>query len=451
VLTFVFLKSLSLALNGARGVTLAAILGPESYGAFGTLIVIQQYLSYAALGMREGVTIKLARASGSQPDIAAIYSSSLSWGAGAGLLCLGVMTVLAFTGGAAERYLHWVGLISALSIVNEILININRHENKLRKIAMVELVYNAIVLLIVWLLWRELTVAHALAATFFGLAVGVGAYLVTIREIAWRSVSWHTIRELVGIGFVPAVFSAALVLRGSFYVLAANWMDLGETIGLVVFGNNIGTLILFGLNTVSWALVGRSMTRLYMPSGTKQAQSHPSDTVFRIGVICAVLVALATQFVFSSVMREYAGAEVYVLYFCLFQSYGLLLFNEVNFANVNAKLTPLIAGYVVLAVVLISGNWLARGDFLWWQQLGVVAHFVLAVWITFYCRHLGFKGGTIAQRLANLALPVCCALAYPRIGSLGVVGLCVAFFLAELFLGGGRALRAMAGHVLGKR
>ena len=45
-------------LNGGRGLVLAAILGAHDYGVFGTLIVLQQYLSYAALGVREGVAIR---------------------------------------------------------------------------------------------------------------------------------------------------------------------------------------------------------------------------------------------------------------------------------------------------------------------------------------------------------------------------------------------------------
>ena len=48
----------------ARALLLATLLGPASYGVLGTLVLTQQYLSYTALGVREGLTVKLAQSHG---------------------------------------------------------------------------------------------------------------------------------------------------------------------------------------------------------------------------------------------------------------------------------------------------------------------------------------------------------------------------------------------------
>jgi hypothetical protein len=448
VLSFVVLKAISLALNAARGISLAAILGPESYGVFGTLIVIQQYMSYLALGMREGVAISLARSPDSASHEAAVYSSSLAWGLGSGCLSIAVAAGAAALSASNPVHLLLVGLISGLSIVNEILVNINRHENKLRKIALVELVYNAVAIGGIWLSWQYLTVSHGLIATLAGLLVGVMMYVVTLRRIRLRDVSRRTIKQLVEIGFLPGVFSAALVLLASCYVVAANLLNLGGAVGLVVFGSNLGALILFALNTVSWALASRSMSRLYAPTRQdgQQPQTATADAFFRFGIIGAAALALGAQWLFSTWMTQYAGAEVYVLYFCLFQSYGLLLFSEVSFANVNGATKPIILGYLSLAAAFGLGCLFFAADFVALLEFSVVAHCMLALWIVMYCRRLGFRGGPLAMRIGALLFPVACMVAY-RGGPSWVLAVCAVFFAAAVVTDGAKLVAALSARV----
>lgn len=434
MLSFLLIKSLNMVLNGARGLVLASLLGPHGYGVFGTLIVLQQYSSYLALGMREGVAIKLARSGDSPQERRVIYSSALAWGVCSGLFSLAAVALAQLQFSAFADQLWWVWLISLFGIVNEILININRHEQKLRKVAVVEFVYTAITLLLIGALWSRMTVSLALQSMLTGLFIGVAVYLATVRPLAWKAVSLESIRELLKIGILPALFSAVIVVANSVFVPIANTMRLGEQIGLVVLAYNVSMMILFGLNTVAWGLAAKSMQRHYVPSGAvaHNGREDFADILIRLGVVAAVLCALLTELLFSELMTEYAGASIYVLYFVLFQSYALLLFSETNFLNVNARLKPVICGYALMLALIVAASLVLEG-FVAVLRTAVFAYFVLGLFITLYCRRLGFRAGSEMQRVLALCFPVACMVVHAVAGMPGLISVCV-LLLALLLL-----------------
>ena len=430
MLTFLVIKAVNLFLNGGRGIALAASLGPEKYGVFGTVILLQQYLSYLALGVREGVAIKLARSSGAIEERKSIHASALAWGCLSGVFSALLVFALHFFWRPIAHVYMWVCLISALSILNEILININRYENKLKKVALAEFAYCSIALLPVVALYPRMSVDLALASVFAGALVSVALYLVSITDVTINAWSWPMSKELVKVGVLPAIFSAVIVLSNTFYVVSANWLDLGRTVGLVVFGNNMSVMILFGLNTVSWALTSRSMSRLYMRTGSKEIVDVAdfSEIFLRFGVIAAAASAISTQVLFQWVMTSYHASTVYILLFCLFQSYGLLLFSEFNFLSVNSRLKLVIYAYLGMTLALAVLTLVAREIFPTLLELGIVAHFLLALLVTLYCRRIGFVRGQFSHRIAALFFPVGCAVLYLSTGFAGAVAVCVIFF-----------------------
>ena len=294
--------------------------------------------------------------------------------------------------------------------------------------------------------WQQMTITLALQAVLTGLLLSVTVYLFTIREIRWRTFSWGMVKELIGIGVLPAVFSAVVIVTSSFYVLAANWSDLGRTIGLVVFGNNVSTMILFGLNAVSWAITSRSMKRLYAPPGTSSAstQEGMADLFFRFGVIGAALLALMSPLAFTLAMKAYSESTVFILYFCLFHSYGILLISELNFLNANSRLRPVIFSYIFMIFLLGAFCLFTRDRFLLLMQIGIGTHFCLSLHIVIYCKRMGFNNGAFSHRVAALVFPVACMLLYSSGGTLGALGVCFIFLIAGSIYYGKRLRRAAA-------
>ena len=423
MLNFVLIKSISMSLGGIRGVLLAMTLGPASFGLYGTLIAVQQYLSYLALGAREGVAIRLARPDGTW-DIAVIYSSALYWGVASGTVCF--LSIVSLTlAGAIPAEAVWIGLIGLCSIVNEILININRHENRLGKIAMIELGCNVIVLTIVLALWTRITVAAALQAVLLGTAVSAAIYLGTLRSFRWSAASMRMIRHLLNLGVRPALFSACLIAANSIFVVAAGLMKLGDQTGFIAFGNSIVVMIFFGLNAASWGLASRAMQRLFAQSESAGAQADRSDVLFRFGVVAAVILALGAQLAVQFVLTEYSQSAIYILLLCLFQAYGVLLVNEFNYLNVHLRLKQVTAGYALLLLVIsVVSVTIDPSRYPMVIQIGVVLYFLLSLGVTASCARLGFRSGPYWHRVVWLLFPVSCTAFHAIAGSIGVLIAC---------------------------
>jgi len=428
--SFLFLKYISLALNAARSLILAAALGPASYGVLGTLVVAQQYMSYAALGMREGLTVRLAQPLG-DVSAAQVHSSALAWGLGVGLAVLGTICAIdtfVHPLGAAWR---WVGVVALLSISNEILININRDQGRLPRVALLEIAYNLAPLACVLWFRHDLTVVMVLQSIAAGLLLSVGGYLAGLRGAGWRHVRRGLVARLLVLGVPLAIASFFSTAVTSIYVFLANAMHLGDQVGHIVFANSICAIVLFGSNMVAWAATSKSMKGLAAGSGdsAEGVRNQRLAAFFRLAVYASSLALVSSKFVLALAMPAYAGSERYALLFCLLQSHGLLLYVELNFLAVHARSTVVVLGYGAMLgatlLVYLAFPAIALSDLV---TVGIAVSMSLGMACTAYCRRQGLPIPTPRTHLASLAFPLLCALAL-RTAGLVAAGAVAAGFL----------------------
>jgi len=428
---FLLLKYLSLALTAARSLILAMVMGPQSYGILGTLIVVQQYLSYAALGMREGLTVRLAQPLRPQETPAKIHSSALAWGFGIGIAIIATIFAIDLCHHSLGVEWLWIGVISMLSILNEILVNIHRDQGRLRKVALLELAYNAFPLGCVLYLQREVSTLVVLQAMAAGLLVSVLAYLCGLSGIVPRKVDKRLIAQLLILGIPLAIASFFSASVTSIYVLVANAMHLGSSIGLIAFANSICNIVLFGSNMVAWAATSKSMR------GLAAAESQATDirnrrlsAFFRLATLASALAIVLSSWVFNLLLPAYRGAERYALFFCLLQANSLLLYVELNFLAVHAKSLMVALGYgAVLGITLLVYFMTPGIGLLTLVTVAIVLSAGLAVLCALYCRKLGLRTALgLRSQMAFLAFPPLCAFAMHLVGLPGA-GCMVAFFL----------------------
>lgn len=424
---FVMIKFAALGLSSVRSLLLASFLGPASYGAFGFLILIQQYLSYAALGIREGLTVSLANSLNAPTDVTYICSSALTWGAGVGFfiaLCIAAL----FSIGLLDPHLLFVAIIAFLSILNEILININRSEDKLSKIALVELLYNSIPLIVLLYFWRTITINEVLSSLAVGLLLSVLIYLWTLPGVRVSRASWTTTKHLLGIGFPLSIQSALIFAVNSVYIILAKRLNQETELGIVLLAANICALIMFALNAVAWASTNRSMSMVNIAE-VKRKEYLRADRVrhtFRVGIVGAVIAAMSTKLVFWLVLEPYRGAHEFILYFVLFQAYGLLIFDELNYLAVNGRYRLVIAAYSTLLLMTIAPAYvLPMFTFASIVKVGIAFHFTLAVAVTAHCKVLrGTQGVDVGSKYVFLMFPIACMLLYSVAGHAGVALVC---------------------------
>jgi O-antigen/teichoic acid export membrane protein len=398
---------------------------------FGSLIAVQQTLSYAALGMREGVLIRLSQP-GSQSAELAIYSSAIAFAAAIGLV-LPVAT-LAYglaSGGIVINYLL-VALIGGMSIVNEVLVNLNRHEEKLGRVVLCESSYNVLILVLIFTLRDSISVPLALLYMLAGVSLSVAIYVARLRLFAFSAVRWSLTKELIGFGFLSSVLSALFIAINLLFVLLAQRHLPNSEVGQFVFANNVATMILVSLNAFSWAMTSRSLRALADRAESQRTAVARTDLFMRIGVAAALLAALAISIVLPWVTSSYEGSTRYILLLVALQSFQLLLFTEVNFLMARSRLRVLIAIFTAtnLCNYLLIEASAGRYRFDTALTTGIVIVALAAVGVMAYARRAGLAGVSRRDKLTSMVLVVMAvpifhllgyALALPALAALALL------------------------------
>jgi hypothetical protein len=437
VIAFVAIKYVSLGMNAARSLVLAALLGPESYGLLGTLVIVQQYLSYAALGIREGVTVRLAQADIEARDM--LRNSALAWGAGVGIAVLVVMCGLVQLRGMRPEW-YWVGVISLLSITNEVLINIYRDDGRLNRVAVLEVVYNCVPLGCALLFGRAVTVQQVLQSLAAGVAFSVLVYLVGLPGTHARHASFRAVRSMLAVGIPMAIASFFSASVTSIYVLLAYSQHLGHDVGLIAFANNVCTIVLFGSNAVAWAFTSKSMRVLSSgPQGggvDGLLQNLRLTYFFRVAVLVSVLAVSVSRPIVLWLIPSFGGMERYATLFCLLQATMLMLYVELNYLAVRGRSGIVAVGYgavlaLALAVSAVLGNLGIERLVFVGIALAALAGGLCAV----YCHRLGLASASLRSNYFFLAFPSVGALALYAFDTWAVAAVAGLFLARALFTG----------------
>jgi O-antigen/teichoic acid export membrane protein len=435
MLNFLLFKFMAVGLSAVRSLLLAALLGPASYGVFGTLIIIQQFLGYAALGIREGTSVALVQTSCVFDEQARVRSSALLWGAGVGLMTTLSCLVL-YTFDILNSSYVWVGVIAMMSILNDILTNINRAAEQLSKIAILELFYNVPSIIILLLMWKSVTITAVLMALTVGLTFSVCGHIRSLN--LWRD--WQpdraTVRRLLTTGLPLAFLSGLILLVNSSLVLLANYKLDQTEIGKVVFAANVCTILMFALNAVAWASTSRSMRTFNVAVNSEMElfRAERMRLAFRFSIVVVTLLALASGWILPMTLPDYTGAEEYILYYCLAQSYCLILFDEINYLIISNRSWRVISGYVLLLIAMFAPALLIpTASFDTLIKFGIASHCILAIVITQHCRVLG---GTSKldhhAKLVFVMFPPLVVALYSVFGKVGVLLICIVFAVIPL-------------------
>ena len=74
---FILLRYFSVFLSTIRGLVVAKFLGPEFFGVYAFILVLQQQSSVMAFGIRESITISLSATSISAKEFSQYFTSAI--------------------------------------------------------------------------------------------------------------------------------------------------------------------------------------------------------------------------------------------------------------------------------------------------------------------------------------------------------------------------------------
>jgi O-antigen/teichoic acid export membrane protein len=434
MLNFSILKFLNLGLRFFRSIILAKYFGPNSYGIFGTLIVLQQYLSFSALGMREAITVELAKEQSNEWYRKTIFISSLSWSVFIGFIVLISLAVIGYySHNELNIYLKWVGLVSSLSIVNEILININRDQGNYTKIALLEVLYSGIVLVVVFHNRQNPSIDDILISMAFSLGTLISIYIYSLNINLNIFPSFQVIRKLIKMGLPIALLSFLGIILNSFLIIISSLINTKTLTGLIVFANNIVVIMLFGITSIQWAMTSRSMQNIIFTQDTTDTNLNKFSFYIYFYLLLIIPILLYLDSILKLFFIQYVGAGKLAFYIFLFQSSLVLLFEEINYNVVKNHSIKIIYGYMgVIMMVVISTFILPNVTMIKLIVIGIFTFFVFSSVILYDRYNKSQNDYLLPLKILYLFFPISMAIIQYYFGSFYTIFLCIGFAILTL-------------------
>ncbi len=433
MLKFSLIKFITLSITALRSIMLATFFGPSSYGIFGTLIVIQQYMSFSALGMREAITVELAKEQSDEYHRKQVFISGISWGTFVGLFVFVILIMIGhFIQSGMYIYFKWIGLVAFLSIINEILININRDQENYTKIASLEVLYSGFILSTIFYYGKYVTINNVLIAMAIALLFSLSVYIYTLKLTFDIYPSIKLINNLIKRGIPLALMSFLGIILNSFFIIISNIKNGNEIIGLVVFANNIVAISLFGLKSIQWAMMSRSMQKLNMHQDLTVSDEYLDKLLiyFYFYILILIPLLLCIEIIIKVYFVSYAGAGELAFYIFLFQSSLVLVYEEINYNVVNNHSRNIIYGFISI-VLFVAFQSYYNSDLTIVQLIiiGIIAFFIFSA-IILYNRYKKAKPDfLLIFKKVYLFFPMSIAIINYNYGSTYVLLICLGFLV----------------------
>lgn len=309
-------------------------------------------------------------------------------------------------------------LIGSFSILNEVLINVNRFRDKLSLISICETIYNISILLFIALFYSSLSLTSAQIFLFLPLSLSVLIYYCLTPFFDFKSVNIKSIFRLLKLGVYPCLLSATLLAVVSFFIIVPSRFYPPDIVGHYVFANNIASLLLATLNAFIWAITSRSLA---VHSGTlseTQRWSNVKNVDFKLllSFLSVATIGILASFLLPYIFPVYAESGKYIFLCICIQISSTIAFSDINFLMVRNKILPIITLlFTAIAFCFLLLNLLSSHT-----QFSILLTICACIIIlsfsivTFYSNLSGYAGYSF-RRKSLVSLFIICALVFAYI------------------------------------
>ncbi len=397
-------------LNFVRGILLATFLGPQMFGVWGFLMLMQQYLSYTSLGLQYSITVELATNSMVKPEkqvkfLGSAFAMTIFISCGLVLLGVGIQAsrIPVFEKYFFSQYALLLSVIVGLYHFQQLLTNIYRVYGKLTRIAVSEIT-SAVIPLAAVMIFRNSDLINAvLVALVLSGFLSIGIFLVRAPFKIVFGFDLGYWKQLLAIGVPLLVYSA------SFYVITVSARTIisifypVEIMGYYSLANTITTATLLGLNAVSWVIFPDILSRTHsaIPDDLAMGVVRRVNDLYGTSVFLAVFGVILGLPVLFFFLPQYQPAADTLSVLLLSQAILSISFGY-NCVAIARKEHLKVSGISIIAALVVTGLSLLfvwfKFNFTWIAVAVLVGAFVF----TLLQAHLGAR--LLDQKQAKIGL-----------------------------------------------
>ena len=298
LLSFSTVRYISFFMLMLRGFVVANVLGPEAFGVYSIVIILQQQFSLFGLGVRESVSLQLATYSLNDERFVEV-SVSAFWFAVAVIVVLnlisGIVSELANIWDYEVYNLHMALKLAAFTIGSEILANIARARGMLGKVMIGEFGYAALSFFIFWIVSQNFLLADAFLYALLVSNIIVFFYYVIVHKDLFSTLSFSFVdaKQLVALG-IPILIqnTCAIFLYSAGHYYLTLFADV-EQLGIYSFAFSLALVGQLGVQSVLWAKFSDMLTLFGNDDDSAEAKNLVSSFASQVANACQAFLVLS--------------------------------------------------------------------------------------------------------------------------------------------------------------
>lgn len=350
---FIMLRYFGVFLSTIRGLVVAKFLGPEFFGVYAFILVMQQQLSVLAFGMRESITISLSDSSISSKDFSSFFSNALVFTVFSSLLMI-LLSIYEYNFAYIGLLTGWnsnsisIALLVASSMVlSEIFYNVLRVEGKFLTIGLMEVIFSIVCLLVVIneIYAYETSIFRVFIYFFlFNTMLVLYQFKILSRFYIFQNLSLKYLKKLLNTGIRMQVinFSIVILLTLAHYSLASVLSP--DAYGVFAFGASVSIFALIGGQSYIWMNYSKALNLWSLFTNDQSIGNIIEKTIQKFQVlfyaytlIIFFLIYYLADFFINIFFIEYINSKEVIGIMFAAGSCHLIIFYELSFLIQNKK------------------------------------------------------------------------------------------------------------------
>ena len=391
VILFTINRYLSYGLQIIRGFLLAKILGPVSFGIWGFLMLIRQYLSYTSMGFEYAVNVELAtglrNAEGQQEETVHTALSSVLLIACLLIIIGGGTQVLGIPLFEKYHFSQYTVVLTAyvgFFLIRQVLTNVHRVYGNLLQIGLSELLVGVLPIIALISFRTQFIIIVLLGALLLSEVLSVVILIIDFPYKYKFSIIPKRIGPLLSIGIPLLVYNISYNMKMlSGRTIISVFYSVQE-MGYFSLANSITMATLLGLKAVSWVVYPEILSRSSIGISDEVAAKtiHRVNDLYGTAVILVVFLMFLILPILFLILPEYKPVEDALGILLMSQAVESLAFGY-NSAAVARKQTIQVAKISWVAVVVVTLFSLLASyfqlDFLWVAMSILAGAFVFTI------------------------------------------------------------------------
>jgi O-antigen/teichoic acid export membrane protein len=373
-ITFTICRYVTYAFAFLRSLLVAKYLGPHLLGVFGFLLLVTQYLSYSGLGLQFALNVELATTPVPTHCRSSSVALTLTGVIAAGLIVIGLVIQSThfrlFAKYSFSQYALAIGLIAALSLVQQVYTNIYRIYGKLIEIAGVEIVSALLLLLLTFVFRGQALITALLCGLVASTAFAVMVFVLRAPFAFCFSLDRAYARPLLRLGIPLLIYNASFYLITMVAQTVVSIFYSLETMGYYTLASSIANVALLGFNSIAWIAYPIVLGKTHQDAPDEDAGrvTDRVNVVLGTGVFLMVFAVVLGLPILFLVLPHYAHARGVVTVLLLSQALLMSSFGY-NCLAIARRKQMAIANVSMLSVLVVTVLAIMAGiihvDFIW--------------------------------------------------------------------------------------